>query len=145
MMVTEVIRCRGHHYVRATHRTTLEVTAEEELTPRGECIIGIGADKGARDLSVEFRRAAADDRAVIDTILETRGISVHLHSHGSAKMTLDHPTDLVWRRSSFVCGRTIGIQSDHTAATLPRELIELLRKGTDLTVTLTATLPDQAD
>lgn len=145
MDVTEVIRCYGHRHVRGTHRTTLEVTAEENLTLQGECIIGIGADKGARDLSVEFRRAAADDRAIINTTLETGNVSVRLRSCGSAKMTLDHPTDLVWRRSSFVCGRTIGIKSDQTAATLPRELIKELQQGVPLTVILTVTLPGPED
>jgi hypothetical protein len=54
-------------------------------------------------------------------------------------MLLSHPTDLVWRRSSFVCGRTIGIFSDRTARTLPRPLIVRLSEGDDLRVELTVT------
>jgi len=54
---------------------------------------------------------------------------------------LNHPTDMVWRKSAFVCGRTIGIQSDTVALTLPRELIANLVLGKEMVVTLTATHP----
>ena len=52
-------------------------------------------------------------------------------------MTLDHPTDLVWRKSDYVCGRTVGIRSDATARDLPRELIVLLQEGAELVVEMT--------
>jgi Uncharacterized protein conserved in archaea len=52
-------------------------------------------------------------------------------------MTFDHPTDLVWRRSDFVCGRTIGVGSDYVARTLPRELIEILSGGAEMSVIMT--------
>jgi hypothetical protein len=54
-------------------------------------------------------------------------------------MTLDHPDDMVWRKSTFVCGRTIGILSDKVALTLPRELMENLARGEEMVVILTAT------
>jgi hypothetical protein len=60
---------------------------------------------------------------------------------GSKAMTLAHPTDLVWRRSMFVCGRTIGIRSDKVAASLPKDLIRYLKAGEEMTVTMTATRP----
>ena len=66
---------------------------------------------------------------------------VEVRSHGSATMTLDHPTDLVWRRSTFVCGRTIGICSDRVAATLPEDLVRHLKEGRGMTVTMTVTRP----
>jgi hypothetical protein len=54
---------------------------------------------------------------------------------------MDHPADMVWRKSPFVCGRTIGILSDRVALTLPRELIAHLARGKEMVVTLTATRP----
>jgi hypothetical protein len=56
-------------------------------------------------------------------------------------MTLDHPRDIVWRRSTFVCGRTIGILSDVVAAGLPRKLMENLKLGKEMVVTLDVTRP----
>ncbi|MDD1668034.1 MAG: DUF371 domain-containing protein [Methanomicrobiales archaeon] len=136
MEAEERIRCQGHPLVRATHRTTFEVTAEEHLTRQGECIIGIRADRGAAGLSAEFRRALADDRAVLLTTLSAGGRSVVVRGRGSSRMTLAHPTDLVWRRSSFVCPRTVAILCDHTAATLPRDLVAALREGAELGVVM---------
>ena len=49
MAVRELIRCRGHPLVSSRHPTTFEVTKDEHLTAAGDCIIGIGADRGAAD------------------------------------------------------------------------------------------------
>jgi hypothetical protein len=137
----DTVYCRGHPLVLGTHPTTFEVTRENHLTKNGNCIIGIAADKGCNDLSAEFKRVLCHDDAVLITILSCDGITVEVKSRGSSGLTLDHPTDLVWRRSTFVCGRTIGILSDYAAATLPEALVANLVAGKDLIVMLTATRP----
>jgi hypothetical protein len=142
MKAQEEIRCRGHPLVLGSHPTTFEVTCESHLTTTGNCIIAIAADKGCAGLSPTFRQVLAHDDAVLITRLACGGIEVEVRSCGSSQFTLDHPTDLVWRRSRFVCGRTIGIMSDQVAATLPRELIDALTEGKEMIVTLTATRPD---
>jgi hypothetical protein len=141
MEATEVIRCHGHPLVSASHPTTFEVTVEQVLTKKGHCIIGIGADKGAAGLSPEFKDVLCHDDTALVTTLACEGAEVSVHSLGSKDMTLHHPTDLVWRKSRFVCGRTIGICSDHVAATLPGELVDNLRAGRPLVVTMTAMRP----
>ena len=141
MEVQEFIRCRGHPMVLGTHPTTFEVTREDHLTENGNCIIGIAADKGCAGLSAAFRAVLARDDTVLLTRLECGGVVAGITSRGSARMTLDHPYDMVWRRSTFVCGRTIGIHSDKVAATLPIELIRNLGLGKEMRVTLTATCP----
>jgi hypothetical protein len=141
MEASEIIRCRGHPLVSATHPTTFEVTSEEALSVNGHCIIGVAADKGAADLSAEFRRVICHDDAQLTTTLSCGGLAVVVRSAGSAAFTLTHPTDFVWRKSSFVCGRTIGIRSDTVAKSLPGPFVRLLQNGEELVVTLTATRP----
>lgn len=141
MEAQEFVRCRGHPLVLGTHPTTFEVTREDHLTENGNCIIGIGADKGCAGLSAAFRAMLARDDAVLLTRLECGGVVSEITSRGSVWMTLDHPSDMVWRRSTFVCGRTIGISSDNVAATLPGELIRNLVLGKEMLVTLTVTCP----
>jgi len=141
MEAQEEIRCRGHPRVLGTHPTTFEVTREPHLTENGNCIIGTAADKGCAGLSPTFKRVLAHDDAVLITRLACDGIEVEVQSRGSSQFTLDHPTDLVWRRSRFVCGRTIGILSDQVAVTLPRDLIHALAKEKEMVVTLVATRP----
>jgi len=137
----DIVHCRGHPLVLGTHPTTFEVTREDHLTKNGNCIIGVAADKGCDGLSAEFKRVLCHDDAVLVTRLSCEGITVEVKSRGSSGLTLHHPTDLVWRRSTFVCGRTIGILSDHVAATLPEALVANLVAGKDMIVMLTATRP----
>ena len=138
MEAVERIRCRGHPMVRATHPTTFEVTAEDHLTRQGDCIIGIRADKGAADLPAVFRRVLSDDRAIVITRLTAGDQTAEVHGRGSSRMTLAHPTDLVWRRSGFVCPRTVAIHCDRTAATLPRDLVRALGEGAEMQVEMVA-------
>jgi len=135
----------GHQEVTATHRTTFEITAEEHLTQTGTCIIAVRSEKGAADLSPYFRELMQSSRCRLITELRCRDIVVIITSSGSPGLLLDHSTDLVWRRSSFTCGRTIGLYSTHTAGTLPRDLISLLKLGERLGVTLTAELDPLGD
>ena len=141
MKAQEIIHCRGHPLVSGTHPTTFEITAELHLTSTGNCIIGIAADKGCAGLSPEFKKVLAHDDARLVTRLSCGETEVEIHSQGSSHFTLTHPTDMVWRRSTFACGRTIGILSDKVAASLPDELIKKLIAEEILVVTLIATRP----
>ena len=141
MEITETIHCRGHKNVRALHKSTFEITKETGLSESGDCIIAVGADKGAADLSPGLREALGRDGTILTTTLTCGGVTAVIRSEGSHGITLTHPTDLVWRRSTFLCPRTIAVYSDHTARQLPRELIEKLQNEEEMIVTLRAELP----
>ena len=102
---------------------------------------GLRLTKGVPGFRAAFKRVLANDDAVLFTRLSSGDVIFEVKSHGSSRFTLDHPTDMVWRRSSFVCGRTIGILSDHVAADLPKTLIANLAAGKEMIVTLTAMRP----
>jgi hypothetical protein len=133
----ERFRAYGHPNVTATHRSTFEITAEEDLTQAGSCIIAVRSEKGAADLSREFSELLRVPGSQLETVLMCGGVIVTIRSSASPACTLDHQTDLVWRRSAFTCGRTIGIYSDYTAALLPREMITWLQHEEPLDVQLT--------
>ena len=141
MKATETVIAHGHPLVRGTHPTTFEVTTEEELTIYGDCIIAVGADKGAAALSPEFRDILSREGAELTTRLICRDLCIEVRSTGGPGITLLHPTDLVWRRSSFCCGRTIATGSDRVARTLPRELINYLCEGATIRVEMVAESP----
>jgi hypothetical protein len=142
MEIQEILRCRGHPNVSGKHPTTIEVTMEDHLSSRGDCIVGIGADKGAAGLSPPFVKALARDDAILVSRFSCQGSMMIITSRGSSAMILDHPTDLVWRRSDFVCGRTVGISSDYAARDFPRDLINLLCNGENLLVEMTVIVED---
>ncbi|MBP1929703.1 hypothetical protein J2741_002250 [Methanolinea mesophila] len=142
MKATERIVCKGHKNITAQHRTTFEVTCEDQLTLQGDCIIGVGADRSAADLGSEFRTVMTSPHSVLTTRLRCEGHELEIRSSGDPGLSLTHPTDLVWRKSEFVCARTIGIRTNAAARDLPRDFVESLANGAVLIVELIAECPD---
>jgi len=139
MKITEKIRAYGHENVRSTHETTFEITKEESLTERGDCIIAIGATKGARELSLEFKEAAKRKAAKITITVEAGEVKEAIKARGTPRLLLTHPTDLVVRKSDHVCGRTVAVGANKAASDFSRELVEKLKNPLQkVTITLVA-------
>jgi len=129
---------RGHENVLATHRTTFEVTKETALTKRGDCIMAVASTMAAADLPLEFKKASQRDDAKITIIVEADELKETVQARGNSQLTFTHPTDLVVRKSSYVCGRTLAINADKAAIDFSRKLVEKLRNPAQLVkVTLT--------
>jgi len=117
----------GHAMVRATHGKTIEITTEEHLTPRGDCIIGVGASKGIAQLSPSMKRALRSDDARVRFTIVAPGAEFSFLARGSKDLSFESPTDMVIRRSSFVCGRTLAIHAESSAIEIPRGLVGTLK------------------
>ncbi|OYR88205.1 hypothetical protein DJ71_05040, partial [Halorubrum sp. E3] len=63
--LVEVVRAVGHEHVTAEHASTLELTTDDWLTPAGDCIVGVEADRTPREFSAAFRDACRDANATI--------------------------------------------------------------------------------
>ena len=127
METTEIIFAYGHRNIQATHRSTLEITKENQLSKKGDCIIAVSADKALADLSPEFRKKLRNKNAKMTMLIEAEGIDEVANAFGSRRLILAHPTDMVVRKSSYVCSRTLAIKADKAAWDLSRKLIERLR------------------
>lgn len=139
MKVTEKIEAYGHENVRSSHRATFEITKEKRLTKRGDCIIAVGATKGAKDLNLEFREAAKRETTEITIAVEASGVKESVKAMGSSRLSFTHSTDLVVRKSDYVCDRTVATRADKAARDLSRELVEKLKNPSQkVTITLTA-------
>ncbi|WP_457742366.1 DUF371 domain-containing protein [Thermococcus sp.] len=135
-MLREVINCRGHENVRATHRSTLEITTEDFLTPRGDCIICVSADKALKDLNEKFKKALKRG-ARLRIVIRAGNLSDELTAHGSPKLTLKSPISMVIRKSDYIDDRTLAIRASKSARDLNRELVKLLKNPeTEVTVEL---------
>ena len=53
--LVEVVRARGHENVTAEHVSTLEFTSDDFLTPAGDCILAVEADRVPADFDDAFR------------------------------------------------------------------------------------------
>jgi hypothetical protein len=127
MKVVERLEVWGHKNIKASNRMTFEFTREDHLTPRGDCIVGIRANKGARDLSLEFRELARNPLALIRIEMVVGDIRAMTLGRGSPDLSFIHPTDLVGRRSTYMCSRTLMIKADKAASDFPRELVVAMK------------------
>ncbi|ACJ16717.1 hypothetical protein, conserved [Thermococcus onnurineus NA1] len=125
-MLREIIRCRGHENVRATHKSTLEFTKEDYLTPRGDCILCIEADKGINDLSEEFKRALKEGKRLLIRI-KIADLIDEVLAEGSPRLILEHPYSMVVRKSDYIDGRTLAIKANKAARDIDRRIVELLK------------------
>jgi hypothetical protein len=127
LVVTEVISASGHINVRSTNRTTFEITKDRHLTRRGDCVIVVGATKAAVDLNAKFKDAARSEHARMMITIEADGEVEVVNAWGNAQLSFTHLTDLVVRKSDYICGRTLAIRADKAAKDLSRKLIEKIR------------------
>lgn len=138
--ISEVILARGHANIQATHRSTLEVTKETHLSPAGDCIIAVGADKALADLSAEFKEKLLSKKALLTITIEADGVVEQVHACGSPNLSLTHPTDIVARKSSHVDSRTLAVNADKAAKDLSRKLVARMRNPLQkVKITLTVT------
>ena len=122
----EIVNAFGHGLVRSTHRTTFEVTKDRTLTKRGDCILGVRADKSAADLSEDFKMLAKRVDADITITIQADGIAETVKAKGDSRLTFADPEDIVVRKSTYICGRTVAVKADKAAADLSRDLIKKL-------------------
>jgi hypothetical protein len=139
--VTVVFSAHGHENIVATHRTTFEITKEAALTKQGDCIIAVKSNRAAADLPFEFKEAARREGAQITITIEANEVREVVKAKGSPQLTFSHPTDLVVRKSSYVCGRTLAIGADKAASDFSRELVEKM-KDPDQEITVTLAVED---
>ncbi len=138
----EVIEARGHINIKGEHETTFEITKESEVTPRGDCIIGVSATKAAADLSQKFKEIAASKNSIIVVFLTAGGETDVVVGRGDPKLTFTNEVSMVFRKSNYVCGRTVMVKGDKAAVNINRRLINLLKDpNTILKVVLVALKP----
>ncbi|OED30482.1 DUF371 domain-containing protein [Methanosphaera sp. WGK6] len=126
----------GHENVTSLHKSTFEITTDKYLTLKGDCIIGVNSDKTLNDLPDELKELIMTDDTKIELILETNNASDIIIGYGSSNLTLNHPSDMVCRKSTFTCSRTLMINSNKAATDLKKELINDLKQGSNLKVTI---------
>ncbi|MCQ6254724.1 DUF371 domain-containing protein [Methanocaldococcus sp.] len=125
------IRAKGHKNISATHKTTLEITKEDYLTPTGHCIIGIEANKSMFDFTDEFKEKLRNAKKIIVEI-EVEGIKDTIIGEGHKDLILNHPTDIVIRKSNYICPRTLMINANKSAKDINRKIVKKLKEGKKL-------------
>ena len=118
----------GHGNILSLHKKTIEITKDSHLTINGDCIIGINANLACIDLPEKFKKKVQNSNSEIIFTIKVGPHSFTIHGKGSEKLTLKHKNDIVLRKSTFVCSRTLAINCDMASDDIPREIIKELQR-----------------
>jgi hypothetical protein len=132
----EEISAHGHENVSAEHASTFEVTSDDFLTPAGDCILAVEADRVPADFDPAFVDACQDEDATIVVTLTAGGETDRIEMRGHPDLSFESDRSLVGRTSEYVDERTVGVDSDKAAQDIDRDLVAALADGAELTVTL---------
>ncbi len=136
MLLKEVFKAWGHPNVKATHKTTLEITREDHLTPRGDCIVAIKSERSVADLNHNLKQALMQRNARVTLILKVLDVEDVVTGFGSEKLLLASQMSMVCRKSDYICPRTLMVKCDKSAADIDRELIRYLKQEAQVKVTI---------
>ncbi len=117
----------GHKNVRSTHRTTLEITADRNLTTRGNCIIGINSNYSCNNLPDSLKKKIQDPKSIVKITIVVNNLSFKIIGKGHNSLSLTHVSDIVVRKSNYICPRTLAIQCDNASRSIPKKMIKLLQ------------------
>lgn len=127
---------KGHPNVTSKHRTTFETTKDSDIGITADCIIGVKSPVSMDDIPDEMVDAIKSSKTRVTIKLETENAADEIHGYGHPKLTLDHPTDMVSRKSDFICNRTLMIHADKAACDLDGKLIDDLKSSKQMRVTI---------
>ena len=111
--------CKGHSNIRATHPTTIEFTKDSELTPKGDCILGVSADFDYKAL----KEMLTQKKAIVDLQIGKEKDSLICVPNKAFAST----SEVVLRKSSFMSERTFATHASKGSQDINRKLIKLLK------------------
>ena len=145
----EVVHARGHEHVSAAHTSTFEVTSDDWLTPAGDCILAVDADRVPADFDDAFvaacRNPESTIRATLTATTETgTTVSDAVTGRGHPDLSFENDRSHVGRTSEYADDRTVLVGADAAAADLDRALVDALADGAALRLELVVD-PDDGD
>jgi hypothetical protein len=132
----EVVHARGHEHVRAEHTSTFEVTTDDWLTPAGDCIVAVEADRAPADFADEFVSACQSADATITAEITVGDHEQTVVGSGHPDLTFESDRSAVARTSDYVDERTVMTDADSPALGIDREMVTALTEGAELTLRL---------
>jgi len=128
-----IVKARGHKFISATHKSTFEVTKDNYLTKRGNCIIGISAEYSANEFPDWLKEYLKGGNKIMIEI-KVEGLSDFIEAYGSRELTFNDKRSFVIRKSSYIDDRTVAIRSNKAAIDIDRRIIELLKMEKELEI-----------
>jgi hypothetical protein len=126
-LISEEVLFTGHSNVQSLHSRTIEITKDKELTLRGDCIIGVNANKSCKDLSDKIKEKIKKNNSYTEIELIVEPFNFLIKGSGHNELLLTNSKDIVLRKSKFICDRTLSIKCDYSSLEIPREIVKALK------------------
>ena len=121
-----IIKAKGHGNILSTHKSTWQITREDHLSTKGDCIIGISSNKACESLP-NWMKNHLQNSGKIKISLVVGDIEFIGTAEGHSDLTLEDDIDMVFRKGSFFSPRTVAINSSFVARDLPSDMIVQLQ------------------
>ncbi len=102
-------------------------TKDIHVSQKGDCIVAMSADKSVADLSAQFKEELRKPNSKLTVTIEAGNFIEEIKALGSHRLCLCHPTDIVIRKSDYICSRTLAICADKASNDLSRKFVEKLQ------------------
>jgi hypothetical protein len=127
LTILDEISAFGHENILCTHNTTIELTKDEFVSKKGNCILGIKASKSCNNLNSELKNHLFNGKTRIKVSISAGSLTDCFYGVGNKDLTLLNKKDMVFRKSEFVCDRTVLIKCTKSSSDLNRKLINKLK------------------
>ena len=117
----------GHENIRSLHQKTIEITTKPELTLQGDCIIGVRASCGCNDIPEKMKNLLRASKSDVSFTITVKDLSFKVRGRGHKDLILTNPHDIVIRKSSFICPRTLATHCNKASDSISRKIIKLLQ------------------
>ena len=120
----------GHPNILGTHKATLEFTKDDELSLRGDCIVGVKADFELNKLKEFIKKSSNKKVTIIMQAISKDEKHQKIKEEVSAELnaSFNDSKEFVIRKTNFVSERTFAISSNKAAFELNRDLIDFLKE-----------------
>jgi uncharacterized protein len=126
-MVQDEVIFYGHPNIQSAHAKTIEITKDEHLTPRGDCIIGVKANKACADLDQSLKHRLRSNSSVVKIEIIVGDESFLISGRGDERLSMLNAHDIVVRKTNFVCPRTMSVLCNKASSDMPRKLVKMLQ------------------
>lgn len=122
-------QCYGHPNVISKHKSTLEFITDTDLTPRGDCILGVKSTINLLNLPANMKKLLRADNSKVRITLHVAGYETEILGQGHPDLPLSDETTIIIRRSNFVCPRTLMINSNKAAVDISEEIRSIMKQS----------------
>jgi hypothetical protein len=127
----------GDPKITAEHRTTLEITKDRLESAKGDCVVATLSEAGLAALPEDIKSLARSPSARITVIMETGDLREMVSGNGHPNLTFESDKEMVARKSGYVDGRTLMVNSDKAAIDLDRRFVDQLKsKNSKVKITI---------